>query len=487
MDSPIDFGIVNRKSDLPSGLISRSEASQYVDVNTLAPMLPLIDEAGLVKYCGVCSGRFSEYLDISEAQKWGLQNGYDFWPSHEISSSWRHYIQTLDRIYDDVERLKVLAEKMEFTDEECVSIPRIDRKGWLWSEKPIVLRDPRIREGGRVRRRWTTKVTPLGVFKSLERRYKLLRKKMAALDNGKKRVAPLTVHKSGNRFQVRLQRKIFGEKIKLSRSFVFEADAIQWATEISEELSVLSNVQQTDAGALEIAPGSLSKLLLDPSEYLKAGSRYILEMANKVVATETPSTEGAYVSPADIHAHSVLFEDTIVCGIYFLIGEGEIVYVGQSVDIFKRLREHVQGRYKKWDRFSMIPVRQEKLTEVETWYIQHFRPKYNKNRRWPHKSEASVEAIRVETEARLRRIAKAQEAGLSHEDAEKYAASHGSVMCKAITLNNEPCKKTASGSAKQLDPHSWKRLNDIGGFCSVHSKHSRQPNTYDCPSFLKPG
>lgn len=397
----IYLGEIRSRSELPKGLISRTEAKQYFDVNTLAPMTLFIEEAGLIQYSAIVNGKIAEYLNIDEAQLWGTEHGYDFWPSSEISNDWRDYLKTLDSIYKDVERLKVLAERMEFNQEEMKAIPQINRQEWLWEPKPLSLRDPRLREATRLGQQ-QEKTVNLAIYQSLQNRYKRVRKKLAAIISGDQKLpTPLSIKKSGGRFFVRVQRKLLGEKINLYRSFLIQADAVQWAREMSEELDVLTAMKQTDFCAPGMEPGLLSKFLRDPAEYLKAGNGYLIEMANKVVvATENPSEE-MYVSVDAIHAHSIEFEKTVVCGIYFLICEEQIVYVGQSVDIFKRLREHRKEGYKKWDRFSMIPVRKEKLTEVETWYIQHFRPKYNRTRQKPRPSEAKIHRTRLEVENRL--------------------------------------------------------------------------------------
>jgi hypothetical protein len=64
-----------------------------------------------------------------------------------------------------------------------------------------------------------------------------------------------------------------------------------------------------------------------------------------------------------------------VCGIYFLIQEDEIVYVGQSVTVHNRINQHVG--VKEFDRFTYIRCKPEELDVLETKYILKFKPKYN--------------------------------------------------------------------------------------------------------------
>jgi hypothetical protein len=63
------------------------------------------------------------------------------------------------------------------------------------------------------------------------------------------------------------------------------------------------------------------------------------------------------------------------CGVYFLIKDGRVVYVGQSVQILARVGTHLTC--KDFDSFSWVRVPRHQLDLVETLYIQHLRPKYN--------------------------------------------------------------------------------------------------------------
>lgn len=65
-------------------------------------------------------------------------------------------------------------------------------------------------------------------------------------------------------------------------------------------------------------------------------------------------------------------------GVYFLIREEEIVYVGQSNNIHARISYHMQCTNKKFDSFSYINVPLERLNNVESHYIEKFEPEYNR-------------------------------------------------------------------------------------------------------------
>jgi hypothetical protein len=65
-----------------------------------------------------------------------------------------------------------------------------------------------------------------------------------------------------------------------------------------------------------------------------------------------------------------------VCGIYFLIYNGSVVYVGQSIHIWSRISQHTSAR-KPFDRVAFIPCDQKHLDLLESLYIHFLRPELN--------------------------------------------------------------------------------------------------------------
>lgn len=61
-------------------------------------------------------------------------------------------------------------------------------------------------------------------------------------------------------------------------------------------------------------------------------------------------------------------------GIYFLVSNGEIVYVGQSENIFKRIAEHMQS--KDFDGYAYDETNDD-LNELEVDYILALKPSLN--------------------------------------------------------------------------------------------------------------
>lgn len=65
-------------------------------------------------------------------------------------------------------------------------------------------------------------------------------------------------------------------------------------------------------------------------------------------------------------------------GVYFLIEDGRVVYVGQSVLPMSRVGAHLANPSKYFTHVAWIPVEKKDLIKVENAYIAHFLPMYNR-------------------------------------------------------------------------------------------------------------
>jgi hypothetical protein len=85
-------------------------------------------------------------------------------------------------------------------------------------------------------------------------------------------------------------------------------------------------------------------------------------------------------------------------GIYFLIQDGEIVYVGKSIHIPLRLRDHKRNG-KIYSHVFFVECQKEDLDELERHYIQTFLPRLNiaLKRQAEIKKQAAVKRQRKET------------------------------------------------------------------------------------------
>lgn len=92
-----------------------------------------------------------------------------------------------------------------------------------------------------------------------------------------------------------------------------------------------------------------------------------LTMASKALTGEVLLKAG------DIVKASLPFKK--ICGVYFLIKDGLVVYVGQSVDIFTRLGMH--ENFKSFDSYAFIECDKAQLDLVESLYIHTLNPLLN--------------------------------------------------------------------------------------------------------------
>ena len=63
-------------------------------------------------------------------------------------------------------------------------------------------------------------------------------------------------------------------------------------------------------------------------------------------------------------------------GIYFLIKDKEIVYIGQSTCVFRRVYDHLWSK-KIFDSFSYIQCEEKMLDKLESIYIHFYQPPEN--------------------------------------------------------------------------------------------------------------
>ena len=85
----------------------------------------------------------------------------------------------------------------------------------------------------------------------------------------------------------------------------------------------------------------------------------------------------------DVPASALLNEKAILtralphrqfCGVYFLILDGKVIYIGQSMDVKKRIRQHFEKRF---DSFACIPCAMEDLERLEGAYMNLLKPPQN--------------------------------------------------------------------------------------------------------------
>ena len=70
------------------------------------------------------------------------------------------------------------------------------------------------------------------------------------------------------------------------------------------------------------------------------------------------------------------FYNLVYC-IYFLKMNDEIVYIGKTVNIFKRLSSHVQERKKIFNNIDILVCDKSEMDALEIELIKKHKPKYN--------------------------------------------------------------------------------------------------------------
>ena len=70
------------------------------------------------------------------------------------------------------------------------------------------------------------------------------------------------------------------------------------------------------------------------------------------------------------------FSRDLFTGIYFLLDNEKVVYVGQTLSISSRIYDHHKSS-KKFNRFAWVRCKPELLNDWEGYYIGTFLPKYN--------------------------------------------------------------------------------------------------------------
>jgi hypothetical protein len=73
------------------------------------------------------------------------------------------------------------------------------------------------------------------------------------------------------------------------------------------------------------------------------------------------------------------------CGVYFLFDAGELVYIGQGLQVPRRVDEHC--RKMMFDSWSWLPVPQDRLTQVEAYLIRKFKPRLNVTHAGPRRGK----------------------------------------------------------------------------------------------------
>lgn len=77
------------------------------------------------------------------------------------------------------------------------------------------------------------------------------------------------------------------------------------------------------------------------------------------------------------HNKRFVIDDLRIPAVYFLFRGGEIIYIGQTIDIHGRMTSHKHSASLYYDYFRFIVCPEIKLLEYEARLIAYFRPPFN--------------------------------------------------------------------------------------------------------------
>lgn len=110
----------------------------------------------------------------------------------------------------------------------------------------------------------------------------------------------------------------------------------------------------------------------DAEEYVCSASLPLREISRMVDAHRN---NRGLMTAEGITAAAICLKQT--SGVYFLIADGEIVYVGKSTNVESRLVNHSFTKAGQFDSYFVIEAPEKFLRDLECRYITALRPKLN--------------------------------------------------------------------------------------------------------------
>lgn len=110
---------------------------------------------------------------------------------------------------------------------------------------------------------------------------------------------------------------------------------------------------------------------IEALEHKLSQMRYL----DKINDLAAPLTGHSLLREEEIVAHSLPWQRST--GVYFLIHQRKVVYVGQSVCILSRIQTHSVDPGKVFDHYTYVECSAEKLDILESLYIHLLRPPLN--------------------------------------------------------------------------------------------------------------
>lgn len=152
----------------------------------------------------------------------------------------------------------------------------------------------------------------------------------------------------------------------------------------TKKYRILDVIARARAEAVSIGPSEIIKEKMDVDSLIEKRNKLEQEVTDLLDKRDAHRADFNSMSDALTGKH-MLIEREIVkvaspidtsdyCGVYFLVKGDRVVYVGQSIHIQMRVREH--SKDKDFDSFSFIRCEKKKLNVLESLYIHALRPEY---------------------------------------------------------------------------------------------------------------
>ena len=100
-----------------------------------------------------------------------------------------------------------------------------------------------------------------------------------------------------------------------------------------------------------------------------------LDHTYKLSTVSAKLTNKALLQAEEITMASLPWQN--LSGIYFLVQDEQVVYVGQSTNVYSRIAYHVGD--KTFEKYAFVPCDIDLLDKLESLYIHALRPKLNGN------------------------------------------------------------------------------------------------------------
>lgn len=111
--------------------------------------------------------------------------------------------------------------------------------------------------------------------------------------------------------------------------------------------------------------GNIVNTVINETKGVVAHEMSVMRLSHRLTGKKIASPDQIINSAVPVDAFA---------GVYFLIRQGKIVYVGQSRNVFSRVLQHPQRQAERW---AFIPCDPEELDLVESLYIHMIRPEGN--------------------------------------------------------------------------------------------------------------